>query len=318
MADFFSSMTDSDIQTRPAPRYGGDSVTRGVLYMCIGVALFPMLNASVKYLGQRYPMPELFVVRYLGHVVYCLIGFLPGRGLSLFRTSRPGVQALRACLLFGASAFYFLGLLTVALPTASAIAFVGPIIVTALSVPMLGEKVGVRRWTAVAVGFCGALIIIRPGASIAHWGAILVLLDALCYAIYQVLSRKIGSVDPAQTSITLAGMGGLLLALCTLPFGHLKLPDNPLDILLFFGLGLWGLLGHYFVTKAYQWSRASIIAPIGYGELVGSTLLGWIIFAEFPDRWTWTGAAVIVGSGLYITYREQRLRRTAKLAAGGS
>ena len=308
-------MTDRNSTQAPPLRYGGDSVTRGVLYMCIGAAIFPILNASVKYLGQRYPMPELFVARYLGHVVYCLIAFLPWHGRALFRTTRPKVQALRAVLLFGASACYFLGLLTVELPTASAIAFVGPIIVTALSVPMLGERVGLRRWTAVTVGFAGALIIIRPGANVAHWGAVLVLLDALCYAVYQVLSRKIGSHDPAQTSITLAGIGGLLLAWLTLPFGTLKLPTNLLDLALFFGLGLWGLLGHYFVTKAYQWSRASIIAPIGYGELVGSTLLGWLVFSEFPDRWTWLGAGVIVASGLYITYREQRLRRSRRLGS---
>ncbi len=305
-------MTDNNSTPAQLLRYGGDSVTRGILYMCIGVAIFPILNASVKYLGQRYPMPELFVARYLGHVVYCLIAFLPWHGRALFRTARPKVQALRAILLFGASACYFLGLLTVELPTASAIAFVGPIIVTALSVPMLGEKVGLRRWTAVTIGFAGALIIIRPGANVAHWGAVLVLLDALCYAIYQVLSRRIGSHDPAQTSITLAGIGGLLLASLTLPFGSLKLPVNPLDLALFFSLGLWGLLGHYFVTKAYQWSRASIIAPIGYGELVGSTLLGFLVFSEFPDRWTWLGAGIIVASGLYITYREQRLRRLRK------
>ena len=308
-------MTDNNsTQTLPL-RYGGDSVTRGVLYMCVGAAIFPILNASVKYLGQRYPMPELFVARYLGHVIYSLIAFLPWHGRALFRTTRPKVQALRAVLLFGASACYFLGLLTVELPTASAIAFVGPIIVTALSVPMLGERVGLRRWTAVTVGFAGALIIIRPGANVAHWGAVLVLLDALCYAIYQVLSRKVGSHDPAQVSITLAGIGGLLLAALTLPFGSLKLPMNLLDLGLFFTLGLWGLLGHYFVTKAYQWSRASIIAPIGYGELVGSTLLGFLVFGEFPDRWTWLGAGIIVASGLYITYREQRLRRLRRAEA---
>ena len=305
-------MTDNNSTQAQPLRYGGDSVTRGVLYMCIAAAIFPILNTTVKYLGQRYPMPELFVARYLGHVVYCLIAFLPWHGRALFRSARPKVQVLRALLLFGASACYFLGLLTVDLPTSTAITFVGPIIVTALSVPMLGERVGLRRWTAVAVGFAGALIIIRPGANVAHWGAVLVLLDALCYAIYQVLSRKIGSQDPAQTSITLAGMGGLLLALLTLPFASVKLPASLFDLALFFSLGLWGLLGHYFVIKAYQWSRASIIAPIGYAELVGSTLLGFLVFSEFPDRWTWLGASIIVASGLYITYREQRLRRLAK------
>jgi drug/metabolite transporter (DMT)-like permease len=224
---------------------------------------------------------------------------------------------MRAGLLFAASACYFLGLLTVALPTASAISFVSPIIVTALAGPFLGERVGPRRWAAVMLGFLGALIVIRPGSggsggSVVQWGAVLVLMDALFYGIYQVLSRKVGSHDPAEVSITLAGLGGLALATLLLPFSTIRLPASAVDLAVFAGVGLWGLLGHYFVTKALQWGRASIVAPVGYVELVGSTLFGWLLFRGFPDLWTWIGAAIIVASGLYITYREQRLRRLGR------
>lgn len=288
---------------------GGDSVVRAVLYMALAVALFPLLNASVKYLGHRYPMPEIFWVRYAGHLLYCMILFMPRRGSAIFVTRRPGVQAWRSLLLFGASAFYFLGLLTVALPTASAIAFAGPIFVTALSVPMLGERVGPRRWTAVMVGFAGALIIIRPGAEVVQWGAVLVLMDALCYAVYQILSRKVGAIDPAEVSITYAGIGGFAISTLILPFFELRMPAGLVDWLVFATLGLWGLLGHYFVIKAVQWGSASLVAPVGYGELIGATLLGYLLFGEFPDLWTWAGAAIIVASGLYITYREHRLQR---------
>lgn len=298
------------------PVFGGDSILRAVLYMLLAVTLFPFLNASVKYLGKIYPMPEIFWARYAGHLIYCLVAFLPRYGLRIFVTARPAIQAWRSLLLFGASAFYFLGLLTVALPTASAIAFVGPIIVTALSVPMLGEKVGTRRWTAVVLGFCGALVIIRPGSDVVQWGAVLVLLDALCYAIYQILSRKVGSVDPAYASITLAGVGGLAISSFILPFSEIVLPHSFFDALVFAGIGLFGVLGHYFVTKAFQWGSASLVAPIGYGELVGATVLGYLLFGEFPGIWTWVGAAIIVTSGLYITAREhklQRLRRSGRL-----
>jgi len=308
-----------------SPALGGDSVLRAGLYMTIGAALmFPLLNVSVKYLGQRYPVPEIFWGRYAGHVVYSLIAFLPGRGLRLFAARRPGVQAMRAVLLFAASACYFLGLQTVALPTATAISFVGPIIVTALAGPLLGERVGPRRWTAVMLGFLGALIVIRPGGSpggsIVQWGAVLVLMDALFYGIYQVLSRKVASHDPAEVSITLAGLGGLALATLLLPFSAVRLPASGPDLAVFAGVGLWGLLGHYFVTKALQWGTASIVAPVGYSELVGSTLFGWLLFHGFPDLLTWVGAAIIVASGLYITYREQRLRRLGRRdsPAGGA
>jgi drug/metabolite transporter (DMT)-like permease len=314
-------LTDAPDPTNPLPagaispsRHGGDSVLRAVFYMVVASMLFPLLNASVKYLGQHYPMPEIFWARYAGHVVYCLIAFLPRHGRALFSTRRPSVQFMRSILLFGASACYFLGLKTVEMPTATAITFVGPILVTALSVPMLSERVGPRRWTAVMCGFLGAVIIIRPGLQVVQWGAILVLLDALFYSIYQILSRKVGSLDPAYTSITLAGIGGLVLASLVLPFSTIKLPASWFDLMLFVLIGLWGLLGHFFVIKAVQWGSASIVAPVGYFELVGSTLLGWLLFRDFPDALTWVGAAVIVASGLYITYREHKLQRLRREA----
>jgi drug/metabolite transporter (DMT)-like permease len=278
--------------------------------MLIGVGCFPFLNASVKYLGQHYPMPEIFWARFLGHVIYCLIAFGPRFGLALFATRQPRLQAWRAVLLFASSCSYFLGLRTVELPTGSAISFAGPIMVTALSVPMLGEHVGWRRWTAVVIGFCGALIIIRPGSDVIHWGAVLILLNSVFYALYQVLSRKVGSFDPAQVSIALGGVGGLAISSVLICFSAIKLPTSLFDCFVFAGIGLFGFLGHYFVTKAFQWASASLIAPVGYCEIIGTTILGYLIFAEFPDLWTWAGAAIIVASGLYITARERKATRT--------
>jgi drug/metabolite transporter (DMT)-like permease len=291
------------------PGFGGDSPLRAILYMSLAGLLFPLLNASVKYLGARYPIPEIFWARYAGHVVFCLIAVLPRYGLSAFVSRRPGIQAWRSLLLFGASAFYFLGVQIIPLPTAAAISFVGPIIVTALSVPMLGERVGPRRWSAVLVGFVGAVIIIRPDARAVQWGAVLVLLDALCYAFYQILVRKVGSLDPAAVSITLAGIGGFVISSLLLPFSPIVMPVDALDWLIFALVGLWGLLGHFFVIKAYQWGSASIVAPLCYVELIGATLLGYVLFADLPDGFVWLGAAIIIASGLYITYREHRLRR---------
>jgi drug/metabolite transporter (DMT)-like permease len=277
--------------------------------MALAAALFPFLNASVKYLGTRYPMPEIFWARYAGHVVFCLAVLLPRRGRTLFRTRRPAIQAWRAVLLFAASAFYFLGLKTISLPTASAVSFAGPIIVTALSVPMLGERVGPRRWAAVLVGFAGAVVIIRPGADVIQWGAVLVLLDALSYAVYQILSRKIAGIDDAAVSITLSGLGGVLIASLILPFSPLAAPASLFDAAVFALLGLWGLLGHLFVVKAYQWGSVALVAPLIYVELVGATVLGYALFGELPDLWTWIGAAIIVASGLYILHRERTLRK---------
>jgi drug/metabolite transporter (DMT)-like permease len=294
---------------------GGESVLRTVLYMAVAVTFFPFLNASVKYLGRHYPMPEIFWARYAGHVFYCLLAFCPRHGLTVFRTGRPVVHAWRSLLLFGASACYFLGLQTISLPTASAIDFVGPILVTALSVPMLGEKVGPRRWTAIVLGFIGALVIIRPGTDVVQWGAVLVLIDVFFYAIYQILSRKVANQDPAVVSITLAGLGGLAISSLILPLAPLKLPVSFFDGAVFAGVGFFGLAGHFFVVKAMQWGTASLVSTLSYGGLVGATILGYFLFGDFPDLWTWLGAAIIIASGLFIIRREHALQR-ARCAPG--
>jgi drug/metabolite transporter (DMT)-like permease len=166
------------------------------------------------------------------------------------------------------------------------------------------------------VGFLGAVIIIRPGFAVMQWGAILVLCDALAYSVYQVLSRKVGSIDAAPVSITLTGIGGLIIATMIMPFSTIVPPRDWFDGLLFVALGALGLLGHFLVVKAMQWGRASIVAPVGYLELVGATFMGWMVFGNFPDSLTWLGAAVIVASGLYITYREHRLQIAKRQVAG--
>ncbi|HYM31572.1 MAG TPA: DMT family transporter, partial [Candidatus Cybelea sp.] len=197
---------------------------------------------------------------------------------------------------------------------AASINFIGPFIVTALSVPMLGERVGPRRWSAVVIGFTGALIIIRPGFGAVPWSALFIVANATCYAFYQILSRKLAAVDPAETSITYVALVGMLVATVWLPFDW-RLPDSVFDWGAFLTLGLFGGLGHYFVVKAFEGAPASVLSPFSYGQLVGATALGYAFFGDFPDGWTWAGAAIIVASGLYMTYREAKLKKVGTLAA---
>mgnify|MGYP001606726330 CR=1 FL=1 len=291
----------------------GDAILPAVACMCVAMVMLPVLNGSAKLLGQFYPMPEIVWARYAGHFVFMVALFLPKRGLRLFVTARPGLQICRSLLLLCATILFFVALKTIALATAVAINFVGPIMVTALAVPFLGERVGPRRWAAVFVGFAGALIIIRPGTDVAHWSSLLVLGNAACFALYQILSRKISASDSAETSIVYVAMVGLVASSIALPFG-VRLPFVWWHWLVFLTLGLSGGLGHYFVVKAYGYAPASIVSPFGYGQLIGATIIGFVAFGDFPDGWTWVGAAVIVGSGLYITYRESRVGR--QVAAG--
>ena len=199
-------------------------------------------------------------------------------------------------------------------PIASAINFTSPIIVTALAIPFLGEKVGIRRWIAVLVGFCGALIIIRPGGAESHWAMLLVLGTAFLYAVYQVLTRKYASSDSAETSIIYIALIGALITTVALPFDY-RLPISVLDYGLFILIGFLGGLGHFLIIKAFRLGEASLLSPLNYGQLLMATLLTFLIFCSLPDGMTWLGAGIIVGSGIYITYREAQKARSTKIAA---
>jgi drug/metabolite transporter (DMT)-like permease len=195
----------------------------------------------------------------------------------------------------------------VPLATASAIGFTSPLIVTALSVPLLHESVGWRRWGAVLVGFAGAVLVIRPGRGSADPAVLLLLLSSLAYALYQTATRWVSRHDNAATGIIFAALVGSLAMSLAMPFIFV-MPRTLWDALLFCCLGLLGGLGHYLVIRAFQLGHAAVIAPLGYVELIGSTVLGYFIFGQFPDLWTWVGAGVIISSGAYIALRERRRR----------
>jgi drug/metabolite transporter (DMT)-like permease len=295
-------------------------VLRGILYMCLACSLFPMLNACAKLLGAGYPITEVVWARYAGHLLVIMAMFMPRRGWRLFVARRPGMQVFRSVLLFASTAFYFSALQFLPLATAASISFTSPFIVLALSVPMLGERVGPHRIGAVLLGFAGALIIIRPGVDDTSWAALLVVCSASSFALYSVLTRKMAGVDSAETMITYAALVGVAVATLGLPLLPWVWPQGWLDLALFIGIGMFGGIGHLFVIKAFQHAQASVISPFNYVQLAGSTVLGYLLFGDFPDAWTWTGAGIIVGSGIYMAYREglrqPRLDRPAREEEG--
>jgi drug/metabolite transporter (DMT)-like permease len=287
-----------------------NDVMRGIFYMTCAVTMFPFINASSKYLSGFYPITEIVWARFAGHLVFVVLAFFPRLRWSLFHTVRPVVQIARSMLLLGATTLFVSAIGQLPLATASAIGFASPFIVTALSVPVLRERVGPRRWTAVIIGFIGVLIIIRPGAGFTNWASLLVLASTSCYAVYQVLTRLIAPHDRAETGIVYAALVGTAAMSIIAPF-EWRLPDAALDWLLFACLGFFGGFGHYFVIKAYRFGPAAVIAPFSYGELMGTTIIGYYAFGNFPDGWTWLGAAIIVACGAYIAYREGVRRRMA-------
>ena len=282
-------------------------VLRGILLMCAGVAMFPFMNAAVKLLSPHYPVAQIVWARFTGHLIVMLIVFLPRYGRRLIATRRPGVQIGRSLLMLVSNMMFVVAIARVPLATASAIGFTSPLLVTALSVPLLHESVGIRRWSAVIVGFAGALLVIRPGAGMHDPAVLLLLLSSAAYALYQIATRWVSFYDDAATGIVFSALLGSLIMTMALPVVFV-MPRSALDFLLFASLGLLGGAGHYLVIRAFQSGPAAVIAPLGYVELIGTTILGYAIFGNFPDLWTWIGAAIIIASGLYIALRERHLR----------
>ncbi len=279
---------------------------RGILYMLItAVILFPALNASVKYLSQDYSLVQIIWMRSVVHFLWMVVLFMPILGIKLFITTRPKLQIARSFLQLTALTTFVVGLMYTPMTTAASIYFCGPLIVVALAAPLLGERVGFKRWIAVFIGFIGALIIIRPGGDGMHWASTLILVSAALYALYQILTRIAADHDDFRVSSIYTVFLALIISSIAVPFFWVT-PVNVVDWAIFIGLGILGGLGHLFVIKAYEHAEASLVGPFDYGQLIGATILGFFIFSEFPDIWTWIGAGIIVLSGIYVARYKQR------------
>jgi len=271
--------------------------------MLAGVSLFPLMNAIAKSLTADYPAWQITWARFTGHLLVIAIVFMPRRGLGLARSAYPRRQFMRSMVFFGSNACFIMALPHIELATASAIIFTAPILVTVLSVIFLRERIGIWRWSAVVIGFLGALIVVQPGQGELTVGVWLVLGAATCYAIYQLMTRSLASVDAPDTQIFYTAFAGCIVTSLTVGFVGM-VPNNWFDIGKFIALGSLGALGHFLVIQALRRASASFMSPLGYVELLGAAALGYAVFGEVPGVDLWIGAACIVASGLIIAYRQ--------------
>jgi drug/metabolite transporter (DMT)-like permease len=293
-----------------------DRILRAILSTILAMACFSILNAMSKTLSTSgYPVIEVIWARYVFAFVFMLAMFLPRSGLKLFSIHRLDTQVVRGLLLFFSSFLFFHGVVYLPLATAASISLASPIIVTALSARLLKEPVGPRRWAAVVVGFIGAMIVVRPGHAGFDWHVLLVVASTICSSFYQIFSRRYGQSERPDASATLATIVGTVAATPFVPFEWV-MPSTTWHMALFVGMGIMAGTGHYFLTIAYSQAPAAVVSPFNYTQLIGSAILGYAVFHEAPDLWTWTGAAVIITSGLYIGYRERVRYRQAR--SGGS
>lgn len=284
----------------------------GILFMLMAGSLFPVMGGFAKLLGQEYSSLQISWARAFGHIVFLSALFLPRYGLAIVRTKRLGLQLFRSCMLFTSNACYFFGIGFIPLGKAAAISLAAPLAVALLAWPMLGERTTPARVVALVCGFIGVLIVIRPGTALFHWASLFIVASGTAYGIYQILTRRIAGIDPPETSALLSAVVGAFGMLLVLPFVW-QTPDSWVDLGLFLGVGVIGALGHYCVAHAFGYAPANVLSPFQYFQLLGSVFIGWLMFSEFPDATTWLGAAVIVGSGIFIGWSS---RRAVKTVAG--
>ena len=277
---------------------------RGIALILATTACFATLDTLSKLTNRYLPVNEIVWGRYVFHgLALALLGG-PRMKLGLLRTTHPGMQILRALMLLASSWLFVLALVYLPLAEAAAISFASPLVLTALSGPLLGDKVRRSQWLAVAVGFAGVLVLIRPGGKLFEVATLLPLGCAVSYALFQIITRKYAGRDSAYTTHFWAAMVCTVIVSCTLPFSW-KTPDL-WGWLAMLAMGLVGGGGHYLLIRAFENAPPSTLAPFSYVQLVWATGLSWLVFNHVPDTVSLLGMAIIVGAGLFAVWMQRR------------
>jgi drug/metabolite transporter (DMT)-like permease len=294
----------------PAPRRIAPIEDRrllGIGLVLLGFLCFTGIDTSAKWLTLNgVPTPEVVFVRYAVNFVLIVAIFLPRDGRILLRSGNPRLELLRGLVLLGSTVANFLALSHLPLTVTGSILFSMPLIVCAMSVPLLGEHVGWRRWGAIMLGFAGVLIIIRPGSEAFSIYTLFSLIAVICYATYNISNRMLAGIDTASTQ---QFYSGLIATVCIAPFafGGWAWPQEVSSWIAFGAMGVFATVGHQLFATAHRFAPASTLAPFIYAQMIYLTASSWLIFNQPPDVWVFLGAPLVVGSGLYIWLRERTL-----------
>ncbi len=282
-----------------------------VLLMLLAFACFTGLDSSAKLLVTSGMSPWAGVfARYAVHLVIVACLILPLAGFAALSSRLPGTEVLRALFLLGSTLCNFTAVQFLPLTLTATIFFTIPIFVTMLSIPLLGERVGWRRWAAIAVGFAGILIVTRPWTGAFHWAMIAALGAALGGSIYQILTRRLAGVDTTNTQQLYAGLVATI-GVAPMAFLNWTWPEGDLAWGLFFAMGVFGWLGHQMLVIAHRYAPASFLAPFIYVQLIFMTASSWLVFSQPPSVWILAGAPIVIASGFYIWWRERTLKETS-------
>lgn len=286
---------------------GENRLLVGISAMLTGMACLTVMDATAKWLGEGYAISQIVFFRNFFSLIPVAFIVWFGGGLPALRTRRLKLHLLRGVFILVAIYSFFYGLRFMQLAEAVSIAFLAPLFVAALSVPILGEKVGPRRWTAVLIGLLGALIIIRPGTEVFKWASLLPATAALSYAFIMVIGRKLSRTDSNAAIMVYGTFVAVAVSGIFLPFDW-RMPSL-IDWLLLLEMGVLGGSAIYFITVAYRNAQASLVAPFEYSALLWGLILGWLLWREFPGAHVWLGAGIVIASGIYLLYRENQVAR---------
>ena len=292
---------------------GAASARLKAIGLMLGAILsFSFLDASAKVMTGQLDTLQIVWARYLTHLLFALVLFNPFTSPGLFKSRNWTLEIVRAVLLLGSTACNFVALRYLQLDETTSIIFATPLLVAVLAGPLLGEWIGPRRWAAIAVGFIGVLIVLKPGFGGLHWAAFFSVLSMICYAFYSITTRKLAGVDSAGTMLVISALVALVALTPVVPFVW-RTPDGLLSWVLLGLTGVFGGFGHWLLILAHRLAPASILMPFTYSQIVWMVLLGYLVFNDVPTGSTLLGAGVVIASGLYLLHREriraQRLKR---------
>jgi drug/metabolite transporter (DMT)-like permease len=276
---------------------------KAIFYNLLAWAIFPFMDTIAKYLSSDLSFFQITWARYFFTVFFSLPFMFLFFRKNLTWSTQPKLQIFRGLTLLFANILFFYSISIISMAKALTLAFVAPLITTALSPIFLGEKVGVRRWSAVIIGFVGSLIVIQPGFMEFNLASISALGTGFFYGVYLVITRKLHSSDSPLLTLLLTGVVGAVLASFFVPVVWINPTFNQWSLLAL--MGIFACLGHLFLILSLKYADASKLAPFGYFEIVTNVILGYYFFGDFPHHWTWVGLSIIVCSGIYISLRER-------------
>lgn len=279
----------------------------GIGLMTLATLCFATLDASAKWLVKELPVMEVVWLRFVTHALLMTAILWPSQGRTLWRMHCPKLQLLRSAMLGTMTALNFWALQYLQLAETGAIQFSVPLLIAVFSSWWLGERLGTARWAAIVAGFIGVLLVIRPGTQGFHPAILLSVVNAVLYAIFNMLTRRMAATESPQSMQLISAIGAALL-LTPLALPVLQMPQSPLAWTLIVLCGFFGGMGHLCVAMAHRYASAAVLGPFLYQQILYMVFWGWLIFAQVPDAFVVGGAVVVVGSGLFLLGLEMRRR----------